>query len=98
MRAIPGDAPPQHVTFDEIARRVYVASGVSGTLRTYRMADSKLLSTRRIPAGSYNVCALDGRLVTPSLDIGTLTIVDARGLRSVRVAPNAHDACIVVGA
>jgi DNA-binding beta-propeller fold protein YncE len=98
LHALPGDAPPQHVTFDEFTKRAYVASGESGTLRTYRLADAKLLSTRRVPAGSYNVCAQAGRVVTPSLDVGTLTMLDHRGLRSVRIAPNAHDACMVAGA
>jgi DNA-binding beta-propeller fold protein YncE len=96
LRSIAGDAPPQHVTFDQASNRVYVASGESGTLRVYRMADAKLLSTRQVPAGSYNVCAQAGRVVTPSLDRGTLTMLDQRGLRSVRIAPNAHDACLVV--
>lgn len=96
LRSLPMDRPPQHVTFDEVTGRVYVASGESGTLRVYRMADAKLMGTRRIPAGSYNVCALLGRVITPSLDLGTLTILDSQGLRSVRIAPNAHDACLVV--
>ena len=39
--------------------------------------------------GSYNVCALDGRVVTPSLDDGRLTLLDSRGLRSAHVAPHA---------
>ena len=96
LRSLAGDAPPQHVTFDETAGRVYVASGESGTLRVYRMADARLLGTRRVPAGSFNVCADAGRVITPSLDLGTLTLLDHRGLRSVRIAPNAHDACLVV--
>ena len=77
------------------AQRVYVASGDSGTLRTYRLADGKLLRTSRVTTGSYNVCALSGRVVTPSLDNGRLTLLDARGLRSAHLAPHAHDACIV---
>ena len=85
-------------TFDEWARRVYVASGDSGTLRTHSLADGSLLRTRHVTAGSYNVCALTGRVVTPSLDDGRLTLLDARGLRSVRVAAHAHDACIVAAA
>ena len=97
LHVLPGDAAPQHVTFDELAGVVYVASGESGTLRTHRLADAKLLGTRRmVTTGSYNVCALAGRVVTPSLDDGRLTLLDARGLRSVRLAPHAHDACIVV--
>ncbi|MDX6628781.1 MAG: eukaryotic-like serine/threonine-protein kinase, partial [Gaiellales bacterium] len=97
LRALPGDAPPQHVTFDLTAKRVHVASGESGTLRTYRLADAELLRTRRVTIGSYNVCALDGRVITPSLDDGRLTVLDSGGLRSARLAPHAHDACIVVG-
>ena len=96
LRSLPADRPPQHVTFDETSKRVYVASGDSGTLRIYRMADARLMGTRRIPAGSYNVCAQAGRVITPSLGLGTLTMLDHRGLRSVRIAPNAHDACLVV--
>jgi DNA-binding beta-propeller fold protein YncE len=97
LRALPGDAPPQHVTFDLTAGRAYVTSGDSGTLRTYRLADAKLLRTSRVTTGSYNVCALDGRVITPSLDNGRLTLLDSRGLRSAHLAPHAHDACIVVG-
>jgi DNA-binding beta-propeller fold protein YncE len=96
LRSLAGDAPPQHVTFDQPAGRVYVTSGGSGTLRVYRMADARLIGTRRVPAGSFNVCADAGRVVTPSLDLGTLTLLDDRGLRSVRIAPHAHDACLVV--
>lgn len=96
LRSIPGDGPPQHVTFDDTTKRIHVASGASGTLRSYRMADLALMSTRTVPAGSFNVCAQAGRTITPSLERGTLTLIDHRGLRSVRVAPNAHDACLVV--
>ena len=98
LHAVPGDAPPQHLTFDPLTKRVHVASGESGTLRTFRLADARLLRTRRVTIGSYNICALDGRVITPSLDDGRLTLLDALGLRSARVAPHAHDACIVVGA
>jgi DNA-binding beta-propeller fold protein YncE len=96
LHALPGDAPPQHVTFDLLAKRAYVASGDSGTLRTYRLADARLLRTSRVTTGSYNVCALDGRVITPSLDNGRLTVLDSGGLRSAQLAPHAHDACIVV--
>jgi DNA-binding beta-propeller fold protein YncE len=95
VRVLPADDAPQHVTFDDHAQRVYVASGESGTLRTYRLGDGKLVRTSRVTRGSYNVCALSGRVVTPSLDDGRLTVLDSRGLRSARLAPHAHDACIV---
>jgi DNA-binding beta-propeller fold protein YncE len=95
LHVVAGDAPPQHVTFDELAGVVYVASGDSGTLRTHRPADGEMLRTRKVTTGSYNVCALSGRVVTPSLDDGRLTLLDARGLRSVHLTAHAHDACIV---
>ena len=95
LQVVAGDAPPQHVTFDELAGAVYVASGASGTLRTHRASDGKVLRTHTVTAGSYNVCALSGRVVTPSLDDGRLTLLDARGLRSVHLTSHAHDACIV---
>jgi DNA-binding beta-propeller fold protein YncE len=97
QRVLAADDAPQHVTFDLPANRVYVASGDSGTLRTYRLADAELLRTSRVTTGSYNVCALGGRVITPSLDNGRLTLLDARGLRSAHLAPHAHDACIVLG-
>jgi DNA-binding beta-propeller fold protein YncE len=95
VHRLPGDAPPQHVTFDAVLNRVYVASGDSGTLREYRLADAKLLRSRRVTRGSYNVCAQAGRVITPSLDDGRLTLLDARGLRSAHLAPHAHDACLI---
>jgi DNA-binding beta-propeller fold protein YncE len=98
LHVVAGDAAPQHVTFDELAGVVYVASGASGTLRTHRLADGKVLRTRTVTEGSYNVCALSGRVVTPSLDSGRLTLLDFRGLRSVHLTAHAHDACIVAAA
>jgi DNA-binding beta-propeller fold protein YncE len=98
LHAVAGDGPPQHVTFDDLGRYAYVASGAGGTLRTHRMADGAVVRTRTVTAGSYNVCALGGRVVTPSLDDGRLTLLDARGLRSVHLTTHAHDACIVAAA
>jgi hypothetical protein len=47
-----------------------------------------------IPTGSYNVQFRDGRILTPSLNAGTLCVLDANGrlLRRTRVAPSCHDA------
>jgi hypothetical protein len=46
---------------------------------------------------AYNVRQAAGRVLTPSLNHGTLTVLDPAGrvLRQVRVAPAAHDACVV---
>jgi DNA-binding beta-propeller fold protein YncE len=96
VHAVVGDGAPQHVTFDDLGRFAYVASGESGTLRTHRMGDGAVLRTRTVTTGSYNVCALGGSVVTPSLDDGRLTVLDAKGLRSVHLTTHAHDACIVV--
>jgi DNA-binding beta-propeller fold protein YncE len=91
---VPGDEPPQHVTFR--GDRAYVASGESGTLRVHRVDGRELRSTV-VPEDSYNVQQALGWIVTPGLGRGTLCILDARGrvLRRETVARSSHDACIV---
>jgi DNA-binding beta-propeller fold protein YncE len=89
-----GDWPPQHVTF--AGPTAFVTSGWSGTLRVHEVSGRPLLAVQ-IPVGSYNVQHRLGRVVTPSLGHGTLTILDERGrtLHSERVARSSHDACFV---
>ena len=87
------DAAPQHVTFGGAA--AYVTSGDSGTLRVHARATGRVVRTTRIPVGSYNVQHGLGRVITPSVSRGTLTVLDARGtlLAAVPVAASCHDAC-----
>ena len=97
--SVAADAAPQHVAM--LGRRVFVASGDDGTLRTHDRRGA-LLQTRRTPIGSFNVVAASGEVATPSLSAGTLahpvTRVAGGGHPSVlRVADAAHDACIVSG-
>jgi len=94
---IAAGAPPQHVTF--VGRRAYVTSGDDGTLRVHRVADGRLERTTRVPVGSYNVQQGLGVVATPSLDRGTLCVVDRAGRleRELRVARSSHDACLVTG-
>lgn len=91
-RVIGADAAPQHVTF--LAGHAFVTSGDDGTLRVYDEATARLLHTTRIPVGSYNVQFLGNRVLTPSLNEGTLCAVDDTGrvLFRTRVAPSCHDA------
>jgi hypothetical protein len=96
LHAVPGDAR-RSTSRSTPSQSGCTSPAGSGTLRTYRLGDARLLRTRRVTIGSYNVCALDGRVVTPSLDDGRLTLLDSRGLRSAHLAPHAHDACIVIG-
>ncbi|HKT43775.1 MAG TPA: hypothetical protein VJQ85_03175 [Gaiellaceae bacterium] len=93
-RVLPADGAPQHVTF--LGDRAYVTSGASGTLRVYHERTARLLATTRVPVGSYNVQFAAGRVLTPSLDEGTLCVLDAAGrvTEKVRVAPSSHDACL----
>ncbi len=95
-RILEAGAPPQHVTFAR--REAFVASGDDGTLRRHRL-DGELARETRVPAGSYNVTFGWGRVVTPSLSGGTVSLLDRNGrLQAVReVAQAAHDACIVFG-
>jgi DNA-binding beta-propeller fold protein YncE len=93
-RVMAADGAPQHVTF--LGDRAYVTSGADGTLRVYHEPTARLLLTTAIPVGSYNVQFAAGRVLTPSLDRGTLCVVDADGRvrETARVAPSCHDACL----
>ncbi|HZT90944.1 MAG TPA: hypothetical protein VFA05_02800 [Gaiellaceae bacterium] len=90
----PADLAPQHVTF--APDRAFVTSGDSGTLHMQTL-DGRIVRTTPIPTESYNVQYGFGRVVTPSLLRGTLTVLDARGslLAQVQVASSCHDACLL---
>lgn len=95
------DAPPQHVAF--VGSRAYVASGDDGTLRVHDARTGRLLRTSRLPGGSFNVqreAPAGGRLLSPSLSRGTLSLIAAGGrvVRQQRIARSSHDACFVVSA
>jgi hypothetical protein len=91
---LPADGAPQHVTF--LDGRAFVTSGAAGTLRVYDEATARMLRETAIPVGSYNVQYAAGFVLTPSLNEGTLTVVDAQGRERVRVrvASSCHDACL----
>jgi hypothetical protein len=95
LRRLGADAAPQHVTF--AAGRAFVASGEGRSVRVHALTDGRRLCAARVPIGSYNVQLGAGLILTPSLNMGTLTILDRRGrvLASPRVARAAHDACVV---
>ena len=97
-RLLPADDAPQHITF--AAGRAFVAAGKSGTIRVHALHDGRLLRTVRVAAGSYNVQEGIGAVVTPSLERGTLAVLDRFGklLREVRVAESSHDAALVTAA
>jgi DNA-binding beta-propeller fold protein YncE len=86
------DRAPQHVTF--APGRAYVTSGDSGTLHTQTL-DGRILRSTPVPVGSYNVQQGHGRVITASLNRGTLAVLNARGalLALVSVAGSCHDAC-----
>ncbi len=92
---LPAGAPPQHVTFG--GGRAYVASGDDGSLRVQRIGDGTRLRHTAVAKGSYNVQHGAGRVVTPSLDDGTVTIAAESGrvVARTRIAPAAHDACLL---
>jgi hypothetical protein len=96
LRRLPADAPPQHVTF--LGGRAFVTSGDDGTLRVQSLQDGHVLHRTKVPLGSYNVQEAFGHIVTPSLDRGTLCILDRTGrlTRRLQVAPSSHDACFVM--
>jgi DNA-binding beta-propeller fold protein YncE len=95
-RIIAAGSPPQHVTFAR--EKVFVAAGDDGTVRRHGL-DGELIREVRVPAGSYNVTFGWGRVVSPSLGRGTISVLDSNGrVRGVHaIARAAHDACIVYG-
>lgn len=91
-RRLGADAAPQHVTFSR--DRAYVTSGDDGTFRVHALS-GRLLRTTAIPLGSYNVQQGSGLVLTPSLERGTLAVLDGHGrlLGVVEVSSSCHDAC-----
>ena len=95
IRILAADAAPQHVTFG--AGRAFVASGEGPTVAVHGLRDGARLRRTPTPLGSYNVQQAAGRVLTPSLSHGTLTVLapDGRVVHEVAVAAAAHDACVV---
>jgi DNA-binding beta-propeller fold protein YncE len=92
---LPAGAPPQHVTFAGDA--AYVTSGDDGTVQVLSVHDGRPLRTTRVPVGSYNVQARHGLVLTPSLDTGSLCVLDRGGalVHELEVAGASHDACFI---
>jgi hypothetical protein len=88
-RTLHAGSPPQHVTF--LNGRAYVTSGDDGTLRTHSLTGA-VLHEARVPVGSYNVQFGADHVFTPSLDAGTLAVLDGP---VVHVARSSHDACLM---
>jgi protein NirF len=95
-RVLAAGAPPQHVAFAR--QKAFVASGDDGTIRRHTLAGDRVREAR-VPVGSYNVTFGWGRVISPSLAAGTLSVLgrDGRVAAVLGVARAAHDACIVVG-
>jgi DNA-binding beta-propeller fold protein YncE len=95
VRTVAADAPPQHVTF--LADRAFVTTGDDAVLRVHAL-DGRLLRSAPVPVGSFNVQHGWGRILTPSLEQGTLCVLSARGveLEQLRVARSSHDACFLM--
>jgi DNA-binding beta-propeller fold protein YncE len=93
LAVVASAAPPQHVAF--VAGRAFVASGDDGSLRVHDASSHRLLRTTKVPVGSYNVTTGGGRVATPSLERGTIAILDRAGRvqHERQVSDAAHDAC-----
>src|SRR5205085_12342629 len=67
-------APPQHVSFGRGV--AYVTSGDDGTLDVHDLRTGRVVRRSRVPVGSYNVQHEGSYVLTPSLDRGTLCVLD----------------------
>ena len=78
-------AAPQHVTFAR--QKAFVACGGDGVVHRHRL-DGERVREARVPLGSYNVTFGFGRVVTPSLGRGTVSLLDRNGrVRSFGASP-----------
>ena len=70
-----------------------------GLLRVHHLPDGATRRRVRVPRGSYNVQYTSGRVLTPSLERGTLSVLDERGrlLGRPTLAKAAHDVCFLAG-
>lgn len=95
IKFLRADEAPQHVSFR--GALAYVASGDSGSVQVRRVHDGRVVNSARVAVGSYNVQTTGDVVLTPSLEHGMLTILDANGrvLHAPQVAPAAHDACLI---
>jgi YVTN family beta-propeller protein len=95
VKLLDADRAPQHITFGPSL--AFVASGEGRSVWVHSLADGRRVRSVRVPIGSYNVERADGLVLTPSLNMGTLTILDRQG--RVRAQPHvaaaAHDACVI---
>lgn len=94
-QTIAAGVPPQHVAFGEHA--AYVASGEGRSLTVHALGDGRPRHRAVTPLGSYNVARGAGRVLTPSLHSGELTVLgaDGRVRGSVKIGAAAHDVCVV---
>ena len=92
---LPADTAPQHVTFAN--GRAYVTSGYAGTFNVHSLDDGRVLARTAVPVGSFNIQAGFDRVLTPSLDGGSLCVLDKNGtlLLRTKVASACHDACFI---
>ncbi len=74
-----------------------MASGEGRSLTVHALDDGRVLRRTQTPLGSYNVARGAGRVVTPSLSSGELTVLDdaGGGRWSVQIGGAAHDACLL---
>jgi DNA-binding beta-propeller fold protein YncE len=88
---VPAAAPPQHVLFAH--GRAYVTSGNASLLEVVDPTHGRVLSSVRVPYGSFNLAAGGGYVLVSSLFRGTLTELDERGrvLRTLHVAGATRD-------
>jgi DNA-binding beta-propeller fold protein YncE len=86
--------PPQHIAFTPAAAHVTSDDAI----RLHALDDGRLIAETSLTDGSYNVTQGWGRVFTPSLEHGTLSVLDTRGrvLTRPSLARAAHDACFVL--
>jgi YVTN family beta-propeller protein len=97
---VPAGRPPQHIAFIPYRHpRAFITSGYGSSIEMVNPATRKLIRTRRLPYGSFNLATSGDLVVTCSLLNGDVTEFNGAILArwmTVKAAPKTRDLAISV--
>lgn len=100
LARVPAGAAPQHVVFASAgAPRAIVTSGYGSSVEIVDARTRRVLRSRQVAYGSFNVAAFGNRLVVSSLLTGRVSELDdthLADLMTAKIAPAARDVAISV--
>jgi hypothetical protein len=97
---VPAGRPPQHIAFiSNGGSRAFITSGYGSSIEMVKSATRRVMRSRRLPYGSFNLATSGDLVVTCSLLNGDVTEFNGAVLArwmNVNVAPKTRDVAISV--